>query len=511
MKKTLIFLIISLAFIALFNYSCTKDKNNYIASKGQIQFSISGNEQKMVMNLVSDSAVSASLSAAVVTIVDASGKIIENSVNIPLTNMNGNYISNPISLVTGNYQLTEFLLVNKNNQVVYASPLKGSKLAYLVTNPLPINFSVQTDIVTNIIPEVISALTNTPQDFGYASFSFSIDSTFNILVGAFIYNSTAKNYEITNAGIKIYSDSAIVYAGQLDSLIKPSSGNNTVYDSLGITSKITLPAKYNTFTVNISKPNFATYSQTFTKSQLRQYFLKTDKGPLVVILKSDSVPTTPSLDDGLVLYLTMNGDVKDHSGYNNNGTAYGTLTPTTDHKGKANAAYYFNGTDSYIEVPDAPSLNPKNQISISVWFCPISFVGSGNDPIIDKPYMNHSAPYYQYHFGVTGDGYIDEQSQFGFDISPNNIYGGAKTSPGFYQPGIWYHLVGTYDDSNVKIYVNSNLISTVPTTGDLTDYGRDIYIGKYGNSGYYLPGSMSELKIYNRALSQAEIISLYKL
>ena len=338
MKKVIyIILFTSLSLSLLFN-SCTKDNNNLNTTKGQVKFSFTSNVQLLEKKLNLDSTVSNSLAAAVVTIEDASGNIVQNAVTIPLENLNGNYISNPISLATGNYQLTEFLLVNQNNQVIYASPLKSSPLAYLSSNPLPIYFDIQTNIVTNIIPDVISALNYTPQDFGYATFGFKVDSTFNFLVGAFIYNQTAKNYQLTTATISVYSDSTFVYSGQLGVAGKDSVANSLAYDSLGITTPITLPAKYNSFTINISKANFATYTQTFTKAQLRQYYLKTQKGPLVVILKSDTVT---NLSNGLVLYLTMNGNVLDHSGYNNNGIAYGTLTPTTDHKGNANAAYYF--------------------------------------------------------------------------------------------------------------------------------------------------------------------------
>lgn len=287
--------------LLIISYSCNKDKNDYTTSKGKLQFSItSENTQKLKLKAASDSSVSTLLTAAVVTIEDASGNIVQNSVSIPLSNMNGSYISNPISLVTGNYQLTGFMLINQSNQVVYASPLKTSKLAYLVTNPLPVSFVVQTNAVTNIAPEVISATDNTPQDFGYATFGFNIDSTFNFLVGAFIYNPTVKNYQLTTASISISYDSLLIYTGQLSATGKDSAGIATPSDSLGITTKIILPAKYNSFTIKISKPNYTTYSKTFTKTQLRQYYLSSNKGPLIVILNLSNISALPVDYDGNV-------------------------------------------------------------------------------------------------------------------------------------------------------------------------------------------------------------------
>ncbi len=511
MKKVIyIILFTSLSLSLLFN-SCTKDNNNLNTTKGQVKFSFTSNVQLLEKKLNLDSTVSNSLAAAVVTIEDASGNIVQNAVTIPLENLNGNYISNPISLATGNYQLTEFLLVNQNNQVIYASPLKSSPLAYLSSNPLPIYFDIQTNIVTNIIPDVISSINYTPQDFGYATFGFKVDSTFNFLVGAFIYNQTAKNYQLTTATISVYSDSTFVYSGQLGVAGKDSVANSLAYDSLGITTPITLPAKYNSFTINISKANFATYTQTFTKAQLRQYYLKTQKGPLVVILKA---VTTPNLNDGLVLYLKLSGDVLDYSGYNNNGTAYGNLTPATNYKGVANAAYYFNGVDNYIQIPDAPSLNPDSQITVSAWYYPIAFSGDGFDAIVAKITPDFVYPWYQYQLGVTGSEYINVPAHFGFSASVNNVSYSPHGQPNTFTNGKWYHLVGVNDGKNVICYVNAVPISTVPITGPglMKDFGENILIGRSENSNfqyYYLPGTLCEIRIYNRALTQAEVTSLY--
>jgi hypothetical protein len=59
-------------------------------------------------------------------------------------------------------------LVNDNNVAVYATPVEGSEKAYLVENPLPIEFEVSEDVVTKVSPEVIDAIGQTAQDFVYS-------------------------------------------------------------------------------------------------------------------------------------------------------------------------------------------------------------------------------------------------------------------------------------------------------------------------------------------------------
>ena len=69
----------------------------------------------------------------------------------------------------------------------------------------------------------------------------------------------------------------------------------------------------------------------------------------------------------------------------------------------------------------------------------------------------------------------------------------------------WYHAVGTYDGSNVKLYVNSVLQLTTASTITPTRSNSGIYLMRRWDAFDYFGGSLSTVKIYNRALSAAEI------
>ncbi|HYF01407.1 MAG TPA: LamG domain-containing protein, partial [Planctomycetota bacterium] len=82
--------------------------------------------------------------------------------------------------------------------------------------------------------------------------------------------------------------------------------------------------------------------------------------------------------------------------------------------------------------------------------------------------------------------------------------------------GVWYHLVGTFEKPNVRLYVNGRLESTVAHNFDL-DYGaRPLFIGRTGEDGEAgegnwdadLNGWIDDVRIYSRALSAAEISNL---
>ena len=201
--------------------------------------------------------------------------------------------------------------------------------------------------------------------------------------------------------------------------------------------------------------------------------------------------------------------VFDKSGNNNYGTIYGTNWIT----GISGRALSFNGLNDYLDLGNTESLNPQNAITLLAWYRPVSFSGTGNDPIIDKGYYEHTTPYYQYHLGVTGDQYNEYPSYayaaFCFSVATTNNSVGVCTDNGFWIPDEWYFLVGTYDGATVKLYVNGSLIGSQPINGTMLNYGKNVYIGKSCNSWGYLPGTIDEVRIYNRALNQNDIQTLY--
>jgi hypothetical protein len=215
--------------------------------------------------------------------------------------------------------------------------------------------------------------------------------------------------------------------------------------------------------------------------------------------------TPPS---GLVSWWSGEGNANDIQG-NNNGTLMNGATFAT---GMVGQAFNLDGVDDFIEVPNQPSLNPTNQITVEAWYKPTSFVGNGNNPIVDKGYVSHSSPYYQYHLGVTGDLYPHDAGTFSFYVSAGGGGAQAITSNHFWTPGNWYHIVGTYDGAHVNLYVNGVLIDSVAASGLMVDYGRNLRIGAFSNLGgssSVLPGLVDEVSIYDRALTVTEIQAIH--
>jgi len=517
MKKFLTFSLISLSLVGFLMFSCNKEKGDNPKAQGQVTIALS---VKALKSSKSDTITG--LTSVVCTIEDASGNVVKNSEKIDLYNMNGDYISKPMSLVKGSYKLTRFLVLDWKNNIVLASPVKGSPKASLVQTPLPISFDVQPNAVTKLTPEVLSTIESAPEDFGYVTFGFDVVNTFDFLIGAFVYNDTVKNYELTTADLSISNGTTIIFNGQLKAKQNNLSGIISVYDSIGVTNKITLPEKYTTYRLTISKQGYKTYSQSFTKEELKQHLRSVDKGPLVIILGKS--PLTDPLLDGLVAYYKFNGDVLDYSGNNNNGTYYGRGYYTTGRKADSNAALDLNGSSDYIVVKNSASLNPANKISLCAWYYTVPFYGNGANSLITKTNSGGSLQWYQYHLSVTGNLYVGSTGgtdwrKFAFYITTSQgvfqLWAGMDPKSSFVKYDLykWYFVVGTYDGNEIRLYVNGELTSEMTAVGDFKISSSDVNIGKSFDNrpdNDFTKGSIDEARIYNRALSQEEILSLYQ-
>ena len=71
--------------------------------------------------------------------------------------------------------------------------------------------------------------------------------------------------------------------------------------------------------------------------------------------------------------------------------------------------------------------------------------------------------------------------------------------------GRWTHLALTYDGANLRFYVDGALTGTTPTTGSIASSATALTIGSDPFYGQYYAGLIDEIRIYNTALTQAQI------
>jgi hypothetical protein len=202
----------------------------------------------------------------------------------------------------------------------------------------------------------------------------------------------------------------------------------------------------------------------------------------------------------LVAYFPFNGNANDESGNGNNGAVYGA-TLTTDRFGNANSAYSFDGND-YIVIADSDSLDVDNAISIVAWAKTSS--NSYDQMILEKGRWDN--------WGNGEYGLLINEWPTYAGKGRFQIYEAAPSCVDSLYPindGEWHFIVGTWDGNRLSIYVDGQLSNNVNSTGILTKDDEYLTIGsRYGYEDFF-QGKIDDIRIYNRALSVAEIQELY--
>ena len=226
---------------------------------------------------------------------------------------------------------------------------------------------------------------------------------------------------------------------------------------------------------------------------------------------SSQKPKKPKNDltNGLVAYYPFNGNAKDESGNGNGGGVKGASL-IADRHGKKASAYGFDGKDDYIVVKDADSLRP-DYITISVWFnSPEALLNFPlGAPLVTKSELTigkRQPRYEQLTFGAQF--HVKRESNGQSTLGWQNS--GAAPSPSI---GVWEHRVGLWDGKKVKLYVNGKLAASKEGLAGPMDNvsGGNLNFGVgWDLEGDYFQGDMDDIRIYNRALSEAEVKALYE-
>jgi len=167
MKKLALIFIIFSCIVA----SCTSDEKMPV--KANVQFAITMSAKTPAGGRIASDTIPEG-AYIVISITTVSGTPVCTLSKTELVRFGNGYITAPIALLQGSYAFTDFMVLSKDNEVLYAAPKNGSPLASLVTNPLPFHFTVSNTDIVNVDVQVVSVTQQAPQDFGYASLGIDI-------------------------------------------------------------------------------------------------------------------------------------------------------------------------------------------------------------------------------------------------------------------------------------------------------------------------------------------------
>jgi hypothetical protein len=250
---------------------------------------------------------------------------------------------------------------------------------------------------------------------------------------------------------------------------------------------------------SVASPGAVTYSTTGTYVAS---LTVTDNGGLTSAspaTRTITVGTPPPGPTGLVAaYSFSEGtgtSLLDQTGTGHTGTISGATWTT---QGKFDSALTFDGVNDWVTVNDANDLDFTTGMTLEAWVYPTTSGGGSWRNVIIKE--RTAGEVYNLYANADTDVPATYLVPAASPSQPLDARGGAALLL-----NTWIHLAATYDGTTLRLYVNGSQVGTravpsplVTSTGALRFGGNSVW-------GEFFAGRIDEVRLYNRALSVAEI------
>jgi chitodextrinase len=217
----------------------------------------------------------------------------------------------------------------------------------------------------------------------------------------------------------------------------------------------------------------------------------TQSATVTVTVANQGPPIPPSLVAAYALREGTGTQTADASGNANGGTLSG---PIWNPAGRYGSALTFDGVNDWVTIADAPTLDLSGGLTLEAWVRP-NGGPSWRTVLLKESSSTLAYALYASATGGTPMGIV-------FTGGVQQKLSGTAALPAT----TWSHLALTYDGATMRLYVNGVQRSSKAVTGAMPNSSGPLRIG--GNSVWtseWFKGELDELRVYNRALSAAEI------
>ncbi len=226
------------------------------------------------------------------------------------------------------------------------------------------------------------------------------------------------------------------------------------------------------------------------------------------------------MTNGLVAHYPMHGDANDVSGYGMHGTLTGSPLMTTNRFGDSGDALGFNGGMDAIMLTNLNvNMLTNGQNTVCLWMRWDGGVDGSTNPVAMPFGWGDTNQNYCLLFQRAGAG------RFGFSDGMGDVYG---TNFGSMLSNHWVHVAAVFNNGdmmNSGLYINGQRVGGSMTAGGMPmgmGMGMMVrrsaspmaFLGGFGDQGsvpYHFFGAMSDVRIYNRSLTDAEIAALIQM
>jgi hypothetical protein len=156
----------------------------------------------------------------------------------------------------------------------------------------------------------------------------------------------------------------------------------------------------------------------------------------------------------------------------------------------ANKAVALDGVSDYVSVADSASLDLTNQITVEAWIKPAAIPAAGQfASVVTKREA----------YAIQFNG-----PRLEFTVMQSGARQRLQAAAGAIVAGTTYHVVGTFDGTTQRLYINGVEVGSRAQTGAATVGTNSLTIGSWGSSEYFT-GTIDEVAVYNSVLSAARV------
>lgn len=183
-------------------------------------------------------------------------------------------------------------------------------------------------------------------------------------------------------------------------------------------------------------------------------------------------------------------------------------------EGKIGFGIELDGADDYLAVGDSDGLTGVRELTIAAWIKGDNFNQYATIIAMSIPYANKPGSFLGFFLGLFQGGGDNSLGQFSLGVSQGEGSGDNIQSITHLDLGKWYHIAGVFKGGEyLKIYVNGTVDNSKSTTVAIialppTEDPNPILVGQYAG---FFSGVIDDVRIYERVLSDDEIMYLYEL
>jgi chitodextrinase len=182
------------------------------------------------------------------------------------------------------------------------------------------------------------------------------------------------------------------------------------------------------------------------------------------------------------------------------GSYHGTLmNGVTRVAGRLNGAVQFDGVNDYVALPNIDVAG--SALTIAAWVRHHSFPTGGDQRILSKATDTSEQGHYWMLSQIRSGG-----ERLRFRLRAGGTTKTLIASSGNLPLNAWYHAAATYDGTTMRLYYNGVQVGSTAKSGAIaTNTGVGVNLGRNPDGAKYLHGALDDVRLYNRALTAAEI------